>query len=347
MRLRGNRRIEREAVNAARAFFESCNCVFQEVDLGNDYGKDAYVDLVHGENVTGLCVALQIKGGRSYRRTGGYVLPLDEAHTRIWRASSVPVAGIVFDPDDRCLRWCNITTFLAQYPSIRSGQIPVAAGQVLTPQSLESEFKPSFWEFHCQRAVGPALLQLTSDDASLQAAALLDCFAIGRSEPRVFVLLRHLLDFFEGRSHKLAIHILSHLTPHADIFWHSGNWIPHSVRALATSSFRWSELEIEQLLSWVSWEEWGRGGTGEDLYFVLREDPDIEKKMGEVAIAALAKGNDDVAFTAMYLTIYWAGHDGLKMFEGFLAVDSRFRRLPLSSELERALKEAGFVTLFE
>ena len=60
MSIRPNRPIERAAVNAVQAFFESCNCIFQPVAGENDFGKDAYVDIGKANQVTGLCVALQI-----------------------------------------------------------------------------------------------------------------------------------------------------------------------------------------------------------------------------------------------------------------------------------------------
>ncbi|MGA2621038.1 MAG: DUF4365 domain-containing protein [Thermoguttaceae bacterium] len=193
MEIRPNRRAERAAVNAARAFFESCNCVFQEVDLANDFGKDAYIDLAEGNVVTGLCVALQIKGGESYRRAKGYAIPLDEKHARVWRASSVPVAGLVHDPADGQIRWCNISDFLARLHKELPPCIPVPAANALTPQSFDSAFKPSFRAFEKARSAGHPLLQLTSDDETLRMGALLDCFGLGRSEPRVLILVRYLL----------------------------------------------------------------------------------------------------------------------------------------------------------
>ena len=84
MKLRVNRTLAREAVSAVRAFFESNGCVSQEVDEGNDYGKDAYVDLTMGCEVTGTCVALQIKGGESFRTKSGYKIPVDAEHRKIW-----------------------------------------------------------------------------------------------------------------------------------------------------------------------------------------------------------------------------------------------------------------------
>src|SRR5262245_20614336 len=127
MKLRRNRVVEREAVNATRAFFESNRCVFQEIDGSNDYGKDAYVDLPQGEVVSGLCAALQIKGGRSFRRAkGNYAIPVTASHAKLWLSSTVPVIGIVYDPDDRQLRWVNLSVLLRS----RNGS---AAGSVAVP----------------------------------------------------------------------------------------------------------------------------------------------------------------------------------------------------------------------
>src|SRR4030042_3919630 len=125
MRLRKNRKTEREAVNAAREFFEANGCIFQEVDTGNDYGKDAYIDLVDEGHVTGVCAAVQIKGGASYKRKEGYAIPIGE-HLDVWRSSTLPIIGIVYDPEDRQLRWCNISNYLDNHGVEDPSYIPVS-----------------------------------------------------------------------------------------------------------------------------------------------------------------------------------------------------------------------------
>lgn len=347
MKIRCNRKVERAAVNAARAFFESCDCVFQEVDLANDYGKDAYVDLTERDNVTGLCVAVQVKGGASYRRPGGYGIPLDENHASLWRQSSVPVAGIVYDPDDQQLRWCSISEFVERAKKPLPSYIPVDSANVLSSETLETAFRPCFHSYQSQRAAGPALLRLTSDDDSERCVALLDCFGLGRSDPAVLILLRHLLGMLNDEELRLGIHILAHATPHPDIFWHKGNWIPEAVCARVRPHLQWSEVEIAKLMNAVSWEEWHRGCPGQDLYSILCVDPKIEAKMRDVAIGALREGDEELAFSAMYLVIYWAGREGREMYEGFLRINRGFGELPLSRELESVLSEFGRVTLFE
>src|SRR5690349_5075466 len=108
MRLRKNTQTERAGVNAARTLFEAEGCLFQEIELRNDYGKDAYIDRGENGQVSGACVALQIKSGAKYRRASGYAIPVEE-HERIWREATLPVAGLVHDPEDGSLHWVNIT----------------------------------------------------------------------------------------------------------------------------------------------------------------------------------------------------------------------------------------------
>ena len=143
MKLRRNRVTEREGVNAVQAFFERCRCVFQPVDNSNDYGKDAYVDLADEGHVTGICVALQIKSGASYRRSSGYAVPIDD-HANVWRQSTIPIAGIIYDPDSTNLYWCDITSFLKTHAGNKLKEVPVDKRSILTPATLETDFKPQF-----------------------------------------------------------------------------------------------------------------------------------------------------------------------------------------------------------
>src|SRR5689334_17672525 len=100
-----SRSAERRAVNASRSFFEEHDLIFQEIDLRNDIGKDAILDLARTGGDAGLAVALQIKGGRKYKRKAGHSIPIDPRLRRIWSNSSLPVFVIVQDPDDCELYW--------------------------------------------------------------------------------------------------------------------------------------------------------------------------------------------------------------------------------------------------
>src|SRR5579859_3632547 len=140
MQTRSIRVTSRDGVNVTRLFFEHQGCTFQEIGQQHDFGKDAYVDLADEAGITGLCVAIQIKSGNSYRNTSGnYVVPVDN-HADIWRRSTVPVLGIVFDPNDSQLRWVDLTGYLRAHPEMESGNIPVSGDHILDEQTLRGAF---------------------------------------------------------------------------------------------------------------------------------------------------------------------------------------------------------------
>jgi hypothetical protein len=342
MKLRKNRAVERAAVNAARAFFESNGCVFQEVDLGNDYGKDAYVDFVHDEHVTGICFALQIKGGASYRRGTDYGIPLHPGRAELWLNSTVPVIGIVHDPEDGKLRWCNISAYLHELQDRISSYIPVSANAILTADTLRLEIIPNLERMSKLHPV----LNVLSDSHIIKHQAIYDCFGIGRADARVLIALRYLLKTLDRDSMYIAIHVLTHVTPHPDIFWHADNWITTDVKDRVRKHFIWEISEIIQMLSAVTWEHWARGDIGEDLYMILREDPGIERKMEQAAHLAMDKGEDEAAFTALYLSVYWSADNGIERYREMTACNPKLRGMMLLPEIEYALHEFGYLTLF-
>jgi len=345
MKLRKNRIVEREAVNATRAFFEANGCIFQEVDSANDYGKDAYVDIVDEENVTGVCAALQIKGGASYRRKEGYGVPVGE-HFDIWRSSTVPIIGILYDPSDKQLRWCHISKYLNNVGPEHPSYIPISVDAILTPTVLRLELRPSLERFSTLN-LGHPIVQLCSESVQIQLVAIYDCFALGRSDARVFIALRYLTRALVDEPLRLAIRVLSHLTPHGDILWHKGNWIPAEVTESARPHLVWDTQEIYKFLSYaVDTEEWQRGCLGEDLYMLFIEDPRIKEKMESVALTAMNRRDEEIAWTALYLTLYWAGNSGAEKYHDMLTQHPGFQTLPLAGELEQALQEYGYVTLF-
>ena len=130
-----------DGVNAARTFFMHNRCKFQEIDAQNDFGKDVYVDVATNGVVSYLCVALQIKSGVSYRTAkGDYFIPVGD-HAESWRLHTIPVFGVVYDPDDTLMRWVDITGYLRAHPHQDGGNIPVSRDSVLTIAGLAGEFR--------------------------------------------------------------------------------------------------------------------------------------------------------------------------------------------------------------
>lgn len=287
--MQSTRITSRDGVNTARLFFEHHGCTFQEVGQQHDFGKDAYVDLADYEGITSLCVALQIKAGTSYQTsTGSYVIPL-EGHAELWRRSTIPVFGIVHDPNDGLLRWVDLTGYLRAHPEQTGGGVPVKCGQVLDQLSLRGAFTNAV-RAYSGRGTTDLVLNLLSLDP-FQTGAVYDAWALSRSEPRYLVILRRFLMDLQPEAARRAIWLLSHVGSHPNIFWTKDNWINPEAEQQLLPAFRWSPEELAHMLSVVDHTDYGYGTLGECLDVLLYEDPGIVPKL-HLAVGLLLKDTD-------------------------------------------------------
>ncbi len=280
----------RDGVNATRSFFERHDCRFQEIDQQQDIGKDAYVDLADDVGITPLCVALQIKAGASYRTgKGNYVVPVDD-HADLWRRSTVPVFGIVYDPKDQQVRWVDLTGYLRAHPEQKSGSVPVAGKQTLDPVTLRGAFTNAAQAYGARGTTDLVLNLLLSDP--FQTGAVYDAWALSRSDPRYLLILRRFIMDLQHEPLRRAIWLLSHVGSHPGILWTKDNWIKPEAEGLLLPSFRWSSEELVHMLRAVDHDDYGRGTLGECLDVLLWEDSNIVRKL-HLAIKLLLKDRDD------------------------------------------------------
>jgi hypothetical protein len=290
--VRNIRVTSRDGVNAARYFFEHHGCTFQEIDQQQDIGKDAYVDLADHQGITPLCVALQIKAGTSYRNVKGeYAIPVDN-HADLWRRSTVPVFGIVHDPEDKQLRWVDLTGYLRAHPEHCGGSIPVARQHTLDAAILHGTLTDAARAYSAQGATR-LVLDLVAPDP-IQTVAVYDAWALSRSDPRFLLVLRRFILDLQPESLRHAIWLLSHIGLHPDILWTEDNWIKPEAKELLRPSLRWSPEELARMLGSIDYEDYGRGTIGQCLDVLLYEDPNIVRKL-HLAIPFLLGDSDIVS----------------------------------------------------
>ncbi|MBK9375643.1 MAG: DUF4365 domain-containing protein [Holophagales bacterium] len=305
VKLPKTRRTNLKGVNTARAFFEEHDCVFQVVDQQNDFGKDAYVDLVDGDEVTPLCVAVQIKSGTSFKTASGdYVVPVD-THASLWRRSTVPVFGLVYDPSDGTLRWGDLTGHLREHPTQEGGSVPIPRHAVLDARSLRGQFCSAVAGYAAING-GAATLALLSASASDQASAIWDTLALGRHDARYLVILRRLLVDLQPLPLRQAITVLSYATPHPDVFWTKRTWIPPHVEETVKQTFVWTPDEIVLLTRAADIEEWGRGTFGQCVDMLLGQDPGIASKLIDAVAILIERGDIEGATWTATIALSYA-----------------------------------------
>jgi hypothetical protein len=279
----------RDGVNTARLLFEHHACRFQEIDQQQDVGKDVYVDLGDNAGITPLCVALQIKSGVSYRTgKGDYMVPV-EHHADLWRKSTVPVFGMVYDPDDSQFRWVDLTGYLRAHPDQEGGNVPVSGRQTLDELTLRGAFTNAVRAYGA-RGTTDLVLNLLSPDP-FQTGAMYDAWALSRSDPKYLLLLRRFLMDLHPDATRRSIWLLSHIGSHPNILFTKDNWIKPEAETLLLPSFRWSPEELAHMLRAVDHSDYGRGTLGECLDVLLCEDPNIVRKL-HIAITLLLKDAD-------------------------------------------------------
>jgi hypothetical protein len=102
----------RVGINWIRSLIEKNNDIFQEIDLENDVGNDAYIEFVINEETTGCCIVSQIKTGKSYiNASGEYFFQSDKEHFEYWSSHLLPVCGLVHNPEDNTTKWIDIRIF--------------------------------------------------------------------------------------------------------------------------------------------------------------------------------------------------------------------------------------------
>jgi Domain of unknown function (DUF4365) len=299
-RLRVGHQSERGAINAVRTLLERHGMVVDEVDGRSDYGRDLNVDVTREGEVTGGIIGVQVKGGRSYCRSGRWMIPATPADWEYWRSSTVPIIGMVHDPDTDVIRWHNLTQTARSHVLIRDDSYQTemqsdASTEVIVTDVLDDTSFDGFVRhvdtYLAATANASFLLLLDADDGT-RRRGIFNCWTLGRRDPRPLVLVRRLLPTLSGRSLIDGIQVLAHATPHPDIFWNPRNWLSPPVEKDVQDSFRWSPDELVELVHRVetlddSGAAWSRGNVGQSLWSIMVVDPDLRHTLPRAIRSAI------------------------------------------------------------
>jgi hypothetical protein len=307
-RVRVGHRPERAGINAVRAMLESHGFVVDEVDGRSDYGRDLNVDITNDTEITGGIIGVQVKSGFSYFRRGRWIIPATAHDWEYWRASTVPIVGMVFDPSTATIRWRNLShaarsRVLAHDDSYAVEEQSDFATSIVVTDELNDETFDRFVArvtAYLAATSGSAYLLLVDPDDEVRRRGVFNCWTLGRHDPRPLILLRRLLPFLQQRSLIAGVNVLAHAATHSDIFWTPRNWISPLVEKEVRASFRWSVHEVVELIHHIesmddSGVDWQRGGVGQSLWSILVSDPALCGKLHTAVGSAMEAGRTRAA----------------------------------------------------
>lgn len=282
----------RHGINFVRALVERHNSTFQEIDIHNDLGNDAYVEFVVEENATGCCVALQIKSGRSYRiAPNKYGFQSNRDHFEYWSSHTLPVLAVIFDPEAQRAVWVDITEHLRQRPSlITEGPYTISADQDLSDASF-GEFRRQCLRYRDQYSrepnFGRALESFSiREDVERCFDGLTALFAFHRQQAATWYYIVSCLSNY--RDHPVLrplIARLCHIPGHGDIFWSRGNLIDEQVRrrALLFMRERFDHRDALTMLSSIDDAGIDRGTIGQCVHALVDTMADTATIMESIA----------------------------------------------------------------
>lgn len=134
MKISKNLKTDRIGVQIVGEQFERAGYIFREQAI-SDYGIDAQVELVEGDNVTGKLIAIQIKSGSSWFQEeidGNYIFRGDRGHLNYWLDHSLPVIIVLCDTKTRQCYWQSISAPNVLY-TLKAWKISVPKYQTINP----------------------------------------------------------------------------------------------------------------------------------------------------------------------------------------------------------------------
>jgi hypothetical protein len=332
------------------AVLEAASLVVQRVEAENDIGRDAFVEVVEGSDVTGGVISLQIKSGKSCFREGRWLLPGDPEDFTLWRESTVPFFGVVHDPVSGALRWVD----LSDAARISDGYLrPIVAGpfgRQAVPVPDDNRLDLDIAPFLCaaktslRRFRGLPTAALLARDPEIVAIGITDTFAIGRHDPNAFLLLGALYHRLPDENRLDALSALAMATDHPDIFWTNNNWIPDAVKRIVHDRARWTPTDIDAFLGMIDENGIDRGTVGQDVFHVLQLDKWLDGRLFEIAISR--QRPNLVRFWAAVILLYDAEDEAPPLLARLLRLAPDLAEVDSFVHLAEVIRELGYVSLF-
>ncbi len=335
---------------AVEAVLEDANLVVQRVESENDIGRDAFVDVVQGTDVTGGVISLQVKSGRSCLHEGRWILPGAPEDFTLWRESTVPVFGVVHDSASGALRWLDLSYAARVSDGYLSPIVAGPSGKSAVPVPDENRLDLDVGPF--LRAATAALRHrsglptaaLLASDAETVKIGIADTFAVGRHDPNAFLLLGALFHRLPDECRWDALRALAMATRNPDIFWSRDNWIPDAVKRVVQERCRWTASDIDALLGMIDENGIDRGTVGQVIFHVLELDGFLSDRLLE---AATQQGRPEIIrFWASVILLYLAGEDAPPLLEVLIRLAPDLAQVTHFDLLAASVQDHGYVSLF-
>ncbi|MEP1871696.1 MAG: DUF4365 domain-containing protein [Paraglaciecola sp.] len=335
----------KKGVNYVRDIIESSNSIFHEVHQENDYGNDAFIELVEGEDVKGITLAVQVKSGSSFCTNSSCSIPASKQHFNYWKSHSLPVIGIVYDPNEELAYWINITNHLENNPEVLvNGPYTITFKKAdfsrFTMSSFETLFKPIHLKKQIKLPIDKSITYLTSQNNTEHSLGLHVLLNLYCNELKAWEAI---LDAFRIRSindlDPSIVFCMAHIPGHPDIYWGNGKSITTDVRSdLRVLISNFSEQDIVKLLSLLDEDElsFERGTLGQSAESIISLLIQKEEKL-----LSIINNFEYPIYVRDASVILFAYYKQEKAVPELVEITTNYPELTWASETATILKEEG------
>ncbi len=130
-------------VNFIRSAVEGAGSLFHKIEMENDLGIDALIELIRDEKPLNKQIAIQIKSGQSYYNSEKeeVLIPIMQ-HRNYWSKHPLPVIGIVYIPTLKRAHWVDIKPYLKSNPDSTTIRYKASEANRFDQNSFSKMFIP-------------------------------------------------------------------------------------------------------------------------------------------------------------------------------------------------------------
>lgn len=280
---------ERKGIAFVRDAVEDANCVFKEIDRASDFGHDAFVLLVDGEQVMPQEFAVQIKAGKSFCKPECCSFFATEPQLNFWARHPLQTLGIVYDPDVHCAWWVDLKVEAKSSQVNGSGRTIRFAKEdwnKFDAVGFKSVVLPILLEEPPRISLKTATQWLESDSWDTHDLGARVLISRHKNEASAWTAM---LSAFESRGRKASFSVFCAIVKmlgNSEVGY-LPNSIPDSIRiSLQRQILGFGELEIVELLHFVDDNGYERGSAGYGLFALFPSMPDHVAVLSSIATNA-------------------------------------------------------------
>ncbi|RZJ88779.1 MAG: DUF4365 domain-containing protein [Chryseobacterium sp.] len=300
------KKTEIQGINYVQGVVNNAGCIFNKVDGTNDIGIDGYIEFIHKNSPTGLCIGIQVKAGNSNLSAKGSIITIkaDRNHFEYWHNHILPIIAVVYIPEDEKAYWVDITQYIVNDEDIiEHGPYTIRIDQANVFDTnnfniFHHKIRKYLSSYGEDKFFGRSLKFLADlENPDRRYDAIRSLFSFHRDKLETWHYLISGFRFENDKKMQSAlIYAYRHLLTHGDIWWHPGNIIEKTTsnKAKRLISKYFGLDEISKILDHIDDDGISRGTMGFDVNLIIRLIPERVDFLKKIILDP--QTNDDKRF---------------------------------------------------